>query len=136
MVSAPNKAGLSEIVPPPPTVTQTVTNEVTKPPVTTTRTRTRTRTTTVTASPTAPSPGVPNPGAGTLGPGSQGPQVARLQQDLILLGLLQGQPTGTYDDATRAAVQVFQARAGITTDPPGVAGPDTQRAIAAAVGGR
>jgi N-acetylmuramoyl-L-alanine amidase len=60
--------------------------------------------------------------------------VAVLQQALGQLGLFQGNPTGVYDQQTQGAVQAFQARAGITQDPPGVAGPTTLQAINQAVG--
>ncbi|MGZ4604335.1 MAG: peptidoglycan-binding domain-containing protein [Kineosporiaceae bacterium] len=126
------------------TTTVTVTNDTT---TTATTTATRTRTQTVTAAPTpqgvAPQPGQtaqPAPiaqgqAAGqALGPGSQGTSVFALQQELAQLGLLQGPPTGTYDGRTQAAVQNFQARAGITADPPGVAGPATIQALNQALG--
>jgi peptidoglycan hydrolase-like protein with peptidoglycan-binding domain len=71
---------------------------------------------------------------GTLAPGSFGPEVVTLQQELAQLGLFRGAPTGSYDQQTQAAVQNFQARTGITADPPGVAGPTTRAAIDQAVG--
>ena len=129
------------------TTTVTVTNDTT---TTATTTATRTRTQTVTAAPTpqqvAPAPVQPGqtaPPAPTaqgqaavqgLGPGSQGASVVALQQELAQLGLLQGPVTGTYDGRTQAAVQNFQARAGITADPPGVAGPTTIQALNQALG--
>lgn len=127
LVSAPN-GGAAAAAAVPPTVT--ITQQVTPPAVTTTRTRTRTRTATVTTTPTQAA----QPGGGVLQPGSQGPAVAQLQQDLAALGLFGGQPNGQYDEATRAAVQNFQASAGVTGDPPGVAGPATLEAVAKAVG--
>jgi hypothetical protein len=119
------------------TTTVTVTNATTAPAVTrtATRTRTRTQTRTVTVSATQPAPaqgGVVQ--GGTLAPGSSGPDVVLLQQQLAQLGLFQGGPTGTFDQQTQAAVLNFQARAGITADPPGVAGPTTRAAINQAVG--
>jgi Putative peptidoglycan binding domain len=124
------------------TATVTVTNATTAPAVTRTTTRTRTRTLTLSPTPPPPSqaPAQPPgqgvvPGGGTLAPGSSGPEVVTLQQELAQLGLFQGAPTGTYDLQTQAAVQNFQARAGITADPPGVAGPTTLAAIKQAVGG-
>jgi hypothetical protein len=115
------------------TATVTVTQQVTQAPVTqtTTRVRTKTVTTTTTAAPTDAGGGN---GGGVLAPGAQGPQVARLQAALAALGFYQGQPTGTYDEPTRAAVQAFQAQAGVTGDPPGVAGPATLAALAQQVG--
>ena len=129
LVSAPNSEAAAAATTAPPTVT--VTQQVTLPPVTETRTRTRTRTATVTATPTE----APQPDQGAvLQPGSQGPAVAQLQQDLAALGLFAGQVNGQYDEPTRAAVQNFQARAGVTGDPPGVAGQATLDALARAVG--
>ena len=114
------------------TTTATVTNATTAPAVTVTTTRTRTTTLTIAPTPTDPGQG---PAAGpTLAPGSQGAAVAVLQQELAQLGLYQGAPTGTYDAQTQGAVQNFQARAGITQDQPGVAGPTTIQAINQAVG--
>ncbi len=117
------------------TATVTVTNATTAPPVTATTTLTRTRTSTVTetATPTDAGQGGAPAGQG-LGPGSQGPAVTRLQLELAQLGLYQGGPSGNYDQQTQAAVQNFQARAGITADPPGVAGPTTRQALNQAVG--
>ena len=123
------------------TTTLTVTNEQT---TTATTTATQTTTRTVTSSPLvqdtaqagqngpATQPAVQN--GQRLGPGSQGAQVFLLQQGLAQLGLLQGPPTGVYDEATRAAVQNFQARAGVTADPPGIAGPATTQALRQALG--
>jgi hypothetical protein len=122
------------------TTTATVTNATTAPPVTTTvtrtRTRTRTKTLTVSVTPTnvGQGAGAVAPAGGTLAPGSFGPEVVTLQQELAQLGLFQGAPTGSYDQQTQAAVQNFQARTGITADPPGVAGPTTRAAIDRAVG--
>ena len=60
--------------------------------------------------------------------GSSGSRVRTLQNRLISLGWLGGKATGTYDEATEAAVRAFQKKtAGLYDD--GVAGPDTLRAI-------
>ena len=60
--------------------------------------------------------------------GSTGKKVETLQRRLIELGWLSGKVTGTYDEATEAAVIAFQDRtSGIYTD--GVAGPETLRAL-------
>ena len=60
--------------------------------------------------------------------GSTGAKVQTLQRRLIELGWLSGKVTGTFDEATEAAVKAFQTRtAGIYTD--GVAGPETLRAL-------
>jgi hypothetical protein len=129
LVTAPGPGATAAAAVPP---TVTVTQRVTQPPVTETRTRTRTRTATVTATATQAPP--PAAGGGVLQPGSQGPAVAQLQQDLAALGLFQGQVNGQYDEQTRAAVQNFQARAGVTGDPPGVAGQATLDALARVLG--
>ena len=60
--------------------------------------------------------------------GSKGKKVETLQRRLIELGWLAGSVTGTYDEATEAAVSAFQKKtAGLWED--GVAGPDTLRAL-------
>jgi len=126
LVSAPSDGAVAAVAATP---TITVTKRVTQPAVTETRTRTRTRTATVTRTATqAAQPG------GALQPGAQGPAVAQLQQDLAALRFYGGPVTGQYDEPTRAAVQNFQARAGVNGDPPGVAGPATLAALAQAVG--
>jgi Putative peptidoglycan binding domain len=142
LVSSPG-AGAGNVNTAVATTTVTVTNEQT---TTATATVTRTRTHTVTATPQvqptaqngppagpSPAPNGQNAGRG-LGPGSQGAQVLLLQQALARLGLFAGPPTGVYDAQTLAAVQNFQARAGVTADPPGVAGPATLQALRQAVG--
>jgi Putative peptidoglycan binding domain len=116
------------------TATVTVTNATTAPAVTTTTTRTRTKTLTVAPTPTDPAQGGGDANGGTLAPGSSGQEVVVLQQELAQLGLFLGGPTGTYDQRTQIGVQTFQARAGITADPPGVAGPTTRAAINQATG--
>ena len=60
--------------------------------------------------------------------GVSGAKVQTLQRRLIELGWLSGKVTGTFDEATEAAVRAFQDRtSGIYTD--GVAGPATLRAL-------
>ena len=60
--------------------------------------------------------------------GTTGKKVETLQRRLIELGWLSGKVTGTFDEATEAAVKAFQDRtAGIYTD--GVAGPATLRKL-------
>ena len=60
--------------------------------------------------------------------GASGKRVTTLQNRLIELGWLGGKATGTYDDATRAAVMAFQKKTkGLYDD--GVAGPDTLKAL-------
>ena len=60
--------------------------------------------------------------------GSKGKKVETLQRRLIELGWLGGNVTGTYDEATAAAVSAFQRK---TKDlwEDGIAGPDTLRAL-------
>lgn len=58
-----------------------------------------------------------------LQPGATGTTVSELQALLKLLGYYQGTVTGTYDDATLAAVRQFQQAAGIQAD--GIAGLET-----------
>ena len=132
LVTAPTSGG-SATAATTTTATVTVTQQVTQAPVTQTTTRTRTKTVTETTTAAAPT-NAGGANGGALAPGAQGPQVARLQAALAALGLYQGQPNGTYDEPTRAAVQAFQAQAGVTGDPPGVAGPATLAALAQAVG--
>ena len=55
----------------------------------------------------------------TLGLGSSGDAVTALQQNLAALGLLGGDSTGLYDEATAAAVARYQCLAGMS--PTGVA---------------
>ena len=59
--------------------------------------------------------------------GVSGGDVRRLQNRLIELGYLQQSATGTYDEATEAAVIAFQKRNGQWVD--GVAGEDTQTVL-------
>jgi len=60
--------------------------------------------------------------------GSSGSRVRTLQNRLIQLGWLSGKATGTFDEATEAAVRAFQKKTkGLWDD--GVAGPDTLRAL-------
>ena len=60
--------------------------------------------------------------------GSKGKKVETLQRRLVELGWLTGKVTGTYDDATAAAVSAFQRKtSGLWED--GIAGPDTLKAL-------
>ncbi|MBQ8074162.1 MAG: peptidoglycan-binding protein, partial [Clostridia bacterium] len=60
--------------------------------------------------------------------GASGAKVRTLQNRLIQLGWLGGKATGTYDEATEAAVRAFQKKTkGLWED--GIAGPDTLRAL-------
>lgn len=55
--------------------------------------------------------------------GNSGSDVRKMQERLISLGYLSGEPTGRFDDATEAGVLAFQRRHTDYAD--GVAGPDT-----------
>ncbi len=60
--------------------------------------------------------------------GASGQKVRTLQKRLMELGYLSGRVTGTYDEATEAAVRAFQKRTkGLWED--GIAGPDTLQAL-------
>lgn len=60
--------------------------------------------------------------------GSKGKKVETLQRRLIELGWLSGKVTGTFDEATAAAVSAFQKKtSGLWED--GIAGPETLRAL-------
>lgn len=59
--------------------------------------------------------------------GSTGADVRRMQQRLIDLGYLMGQPSGRFDDMTEAAVYAFQDRNTSYSD--GVAGQETLRKL-------
>jgi lipoprotein-anchoring transpeptidase ErfK/SrfK len=60
--------------------------------------------------------------------GVSGPEVTALQNTLNELGYWNGEADGSYGDLTAQAVMAYQKAAGIAAD--GVAGPDTQKAIA------
>ncbi|MBQ9264059.1 MAG: peptidoglycan-binding protein [Clostridia bacterium] len=59
--------------------------------------------------------------------GSKGTAVRQMQERLISLGYLTGSASGTFDEATEAAVIAFQKRNTSYAD--GVAGPETLRAL-------
>ena len=65
--------------------------------------------------------------SGTLKVGDKGTAVTELQKRLIELGYLTTSATGTYGEATKAAVKEFQQLAGLTAD--GVAGTATINAV-------
>lgn len=73
----------------------------------------------------------------TLDMGDTGAAVTELQKTLAKLGYFAGQPTGTFDDATRAAVVKFQMTTGIvkneTDTGAGTLGPKTRTALNATV---
>lgn len=59
--------------------------------------------------------------------GNSGSDVRKMQERLISLGYLSGEPTGRFDEATEAGVIAFQRRNTDYAD--GVAGPDTLKAL-------
>ena len=65
--------------------------------------------------------------SGTLKVGDKGTAVTELQKRLIELGYLTTSATGTYGEATKAAVKEFQQLAGLTAD--GLAGTATINAL-------
>lgn len=65
--------------------------------------------------------------SGTLKLGDKGEAVVELQKRLIELGYLSTSATGTFGEATKAAVMEFQKMAGLTAD--GVAGTSTVNAL-------
>ena len=69
------------------------------------------------------------PASKVLQPGGQGPAVLALQRRLVELGYWLGTPDGRYGNLTTQAVLALQKVAGLTRD--GVAGPQTQAALAA-----
>jgi hypothetical protein len=87
-----------------------------------------------------PPPSSPSPTFTSLGPGSSGAAVTQLQQNLKSWGGYYGWPplhvNGTYDTATKNAVEAFQdANQGTSPpDPYGVYGPATDKAMRQATG--
>jgi peptidoglycan hydrolase-like protein with peptidoglycan-binding domain len=70
----------------------------------------------------------------TLQLGSTGPAVAQLQSDLRALWIDRGlRATGDYDQRTAQDVATFQVWYGVTGDPQGVYGPNTQARMADAM---
>ncbi len=67
----------------------------------------------------------------TMRPGDRGDAVRELQQTMTALGFYAGTADGSYGDGTRLAVAAFQRDRRLTAD--GIAGPDTQAALALAV---
>jgi peptidoglycan hydrolase-like protein with peptidoglycan-binding domain len=86
-------------------------------------------TTPPTTAPTTPTPSVSH-AAGTLALGDTGPEVKWLQNRLKQLHFYNGTVSGTFDAATAAAVEAFQAKAH-TADPASVVGRSTKTALIA-----
>ena len=80
--------------------------------------------------PAKPAPPVQQPilTTATLSPGESSPVVLAFQKRLVALGYWVGTIDGYYGDSTIQAVYALQKAAGITRD--GVAGPDTEKALA------
>ena len=77
--------------------------------------------------------GLLDPGAAVLRPGeARGEMVRLLQEWLEIAGYDPGPADGVYGDMTADAVSDFQTAAGLTVD--GKVGPNTRRALAAALG--
>lgn len=85
----------------------------------------------------APAPGTPEVGGGargTLRKGHDGPEVSALQQQLNEVAGANLRVDGDFGNATRAAVEDFQNRAGIDVD--GEVGPQTYKALDDVAAGR
>ncbi|MCW8220919.1 peptidoglycan-binding protein, partial [Streptomyces griseolus] len=68
---------------------------------------------------------------GTLRRGDQGPEVAELQRRLQEKWIYLGPDDAHYTDRVERAVREFQRWVSVSTDPPGVYGPETRRALEA-----
>ncbi|MGW1884183.1 peptidoglycan-binding domain-containing protein [Streptomyces sp. NPDC001970] len=67
----------------------------------------------------------------TLRPGDNGAEVVELQERLDQIRLYDGPPHGHYDGRVENAVATYQQYRGIDSDPEGVYGPATRRALEA-----
>ncbi|WP_351232060.1 peptidoglycan-binding domain-containing protein [Streptomyces sp. NPDC002133] len=67
----------------------------------------------------------------TLRPGDNGAEVVELQERLDQIRLYDGPPHGHYDGRVEDAVATYQQYRGIDSDPEGVYGPATRRALEA-----
>ncbi|WP_405391134.1 peptidoglycan-binding protein [Streptomyces sp. NBC_01102] len=67
----------------------------------------------------------------TLRRGDQGPEVAELQRRLQEKWLYHDRDNGNFSDRVERAVREFQSWVSVQTDPPGVYGPETRRALEA-----
>ncbi|MFE8007822.1 peptidoglycan-binding protein [Streptomyces sp. NPDC057418] len=92
-----------------------------------------------TPSPSAAATGAPSESAAppaqltgpTLRRGDQGPEVAELQRRLQEKWLYHERDNGNFSDRVERAVREFQNWVSVRTDPPGVYGPETRRALEA-----
>ncbi|MEU9008591.1 peptidoglycan-binding protein [Streptomyces sp. NPDC048479] len=80
-----------------------------------------------TVSQPAPEP----PAPATLRRGDSGLEVVELQKRLAEAWMYGGQADGQYSDSVEEAVRVFQRDRDVKSDPEGVYGPDTRRALEA-----
>lgn len=80
---------------------------------------------------TAPPGSDPDPTGATLRLGDSGAEVVELQQRLKQLWLFPGAANGEFDASVEEAVKIFQWSRNTLTDPLGVYGPDTRRALEA-----
>ncbi|MFJ8659177.1 peptidoglycan-binding protein [Streptomyces sp. NPDC093795] len=83
----------------------------------------------VTTAPPAASPEDGDEEEATLSVGSTGPEVRELQRRLSAVYAYRGRIDGKYDDDVREAVAEYQDWKYIRSDPEGVYGPDTRRAL-------
>ncbi|MFE2019800.1 peptidoglycan-binding protein [Streptomyces sp. NPDC059499] len=67
----------------------------------------------------------------TLRRGDQGPEVAELQRRLQELWIYREPDNGEYSERVERAVREFQTWVSVQSDPPGVYGPETRRALEA-----
>lgn len=72
----------------------------------------------------------------TLRRGDRGPEVFELQRRLQRVGAYWGPEDGVYSERVEEAVAEFQRRARVMSDPSGVYGPETRRALEAWTSGR
>ncbi|MEU1122190.1 peptidoglycan-binding domain-containing protein [Streptomyces sp. NPDC005899] len=86
-----------------------------------------TRTASAQASPTAPALAAGT----TLRPGDSGPEVAELQRRMQEIWVYRGPADADYSSRVEAAVRDFQRWVSVRSDPPGVYGPETRRALEA-----
>ncbi|MEV6552527.1 peptidoglycan-binding protein [Streptomyces sp. NPDC051597] len=84
---------------------------------------------TVDTTTTAPAP--PPATAPVLRRGDSGPEVAELQDRLAQLTIYNGRIDGRFNSKTENAVRTYQSYMGLQSDPPGVYGPETRRALEA-----
>ncbi|MFD9791234.1 peptidoglycan-binding protein [Streptomyces sp. NPDC059070] len=80
---------------------------------------------------TTTAPARPPATAPVLRRGDDGPEVADLQARLASLTIYDGSVDGHFGSRTERAVRTYQSYMGLESDPPGVYGPETRRALEA-----